>query len=61
MSKATESATTRQFNAAVRHWRKACRELEERAGEESERIGTVLDLDAEWREMGKRMEDRLHA
>lgn len=46
----------RSFRTAVRHWKKACKEMEKSAGDSIELIGEVLDLDEEWREMGRRFE-----
>jgi hypothetical protein len=57
MPQPTTRKTTRQFNARIRRWRRACRELEE-AADDAERRGIVLDLDEEWRAMGRRLEQK---
>lgn len=48
-----------RFRAAVRRWRKLSAELEQLAGRDTELIGEVLDLDDEWREIGRRLEGRM--
>lgn len=49
----------RSFNAAIRRLRKAVTDVEKAAGDNPELLGDILELDAEWREMGKRCEEKL--
>lgn len=49
----------RTWKAALRRLRKAISELEEAAGDVPERLGEILELDDEWREMGRRCEEKM--